>query len=585
MSPSSVSAGPPGLGSRRALWRAGAALAVAGLGPLALAAPAGAEATITVSAPAEGATVESSTVPVSGRAQTGSALARFKELTLALNGASQGVACGDQTVCNFTWSPTLPRNGRYELTVTAVEQTLVLEGGRSSLVRRFVVDAAPARPELEPPRVTDARTVELTWSRNTEPDMLYYAVFRKDPGAASFLPVGEVKQPASGRTVTFTDATTTLAGGDHAYQVVAVRKGGAKAETASGPSVARTASVPPPPTTTSAPGSPGPGSPGPGAPGAGPTTTVARPGSAAGVDLSGFLSSRAPATPAPPTTLLQPPDLGFQATLPFGARPPGEDLEEGDAEAVLPADRRTSPVVSLDGGRPLVPVAAGLVLLLLAMHLRLLNRRLKPVADGDLPMATGPRPAPGDDFRRGALNRPAGVPERFNGARPGPGHPADVPEGPYGARPAPRRPASAPAAPAEFRFPAEPAIAAPRAAEEAAELAAEPAAETPPAAPPPAGALAFPPTEPADTYLHDLAGDDEPIGGPEPARLYDLEDEGAWAPEPSRRPAPSPGRRPAPDGARPPGFLDADHLNPHSPVEVVDVVAPARRALVRSGPR
>ncbi|MDQ3898813.1 MAG: hypothetical protein M3326_16495, partial [Actinomycetota bacterium] len=84
------------------------------------------------------------------------------------------------------------------------------------------------------------------------------------------------------------------------------------------------------------------------------------------------------------------PDPGFKGTLPFGAHPPGDELEEGAPEAVPP--RRGPGTVSsrIGSGRPLVPVAGGLVLLLLAMHMRLLNRRIKDVPEGDLPVEAPP---------------------------------------------------------------------------------------------------------------------------------------------------------------------------------------------------
>ncbi len=381
----------PGLRLRR---RAGAAATLAALAAALLVvvngAPAGAAPTdpdITVTTPAEGSTVDTATVAVSGRVQAASVLASFKDVTLRVAGTSFKAPCSSSP-CDFTWNPSLTTNGRYSLTVTATEQTLgLLAGASASLTRTFVVDAPPAKPALDPPKVNDARTVDLTWSRNSEPDMLYYAIFRKDPAGTTYLPVGRVDQPASGKSVTFTDTTTNLNGGDYGYQVVAVRKGGAKPETTSSPSAARTATVPAPPTTTAL------TVPGASAPGKGSTTTV-KPGAAAGVDLSGFLSSRAQAAPTPPPTVLEPPDPGFQGTLPFAAPTPSDQVEEGDAQAVPPTTGRSTSVVSLDGARPLVPVAAGLVLLLLATHLRLLNRRLKPATAGDLPIEAAAPPLP-----------------------------------------------------------------------------------------------------------------------------------------------------------------------------------------------
>ena len=364
------------------------------------ASPAGAEEggpAITIDSPRADRPLESPTVTVSGTATSGS-LYRMRDITLTASGdAAKKVTCS-QSPCAFSWTLTRPSNGRYEYKIAAT-QALPLVGTAGPSNERtgvFHVAAPAAKPVLDPPTVNEARNTELSWTRNTEPDMLYYAVFRKDPGGSKYMPVGNtVPQPGSGAKVPFTDTTTSaFNGGDYSYQVVAVRKGAGgdwPKEIASDPSSARTATVPAPPTTTSI---TGPGAPAPGAPpAAGPTTTV-KPGTSAGVDLSGFLSSRSQPVTLPSITVPEPPDTGFEGTLPFGARPPGDDLEEGEAEAVLPDDARRSIISRIDPGRPLVPVAGGLVLLLLAMHLRLLNHRIKVAPDGDLPVDAAPVPPP-----------------------------------------------------------------------------------------------------------------------------------------------------------------------------------------------
>lgn len=367
--------------------RAGPAAALtAALLVLSSGTPAGAEPAITVTTPADGATVDNATVAISGRAQatTGLVPSSLTSVTLTLAGMSTTVAC-PSSPCSFTWSPSVPTNGRYALKVSATEQPILGASATSTLSRTVIVDAPPARPSLDPPRVTDSRTVELTWSRNTEPDMIFYTVARKDPAGGSFLPIGRVDQPASGKSVVFTDTTTNLNGGAYGYQVVAVRKGAEKPEAVSGASSPQTATVPAPPASTIA-------APAPGA-ARGSTTTV-KAGAAAGVDLSGFLSSRAQPTPAPPTTVIEPPDPGFKGTLPFGSGPATDQVEEGDAQAVTPATGRSPSVVGLGRARPFVPVAAGLVLVLLATHLRLLNRRLKLTTGSDLPIEAAAAPLP-----------------------------------------------------------------------------------------------------------------------------------------------------------------------------------------------
>jgi len=513
------------------LWRRSGSAAAVVLAVLTLspAPSAWAGAVITLDQPRADPPLDSSAVTISGSVVSDLPLLNVpRSVSLAMSGQqAPAVTCADSP-CKFSWPLQLARNGPYDFTVSATDGGRLI-GGDSPPAKQsghFSVAAPPKKPVLDPPKVTDGRTVELTWSRNTEPDLLYYAVFRKDPAGTKFLQVGsKVSQPATGNP-TFTDTTTTFLGGDFAYQVVAVRMGAtgtAASEVSSAPSASGAATVPPPPTTTTV-------APLPGTPGAGPTTTV-KVGAANGVDLSGFLSSRAGQIAVPPITVPEPPDPGFQNTLPFGARPPGDDVEEGDAEPVPPTvHRSTTSIVTQGAGRPLVPIAGGLVLLLLAMHLRLLNRRIKPVTDGDLPLdPVVPPPAPA-------------------AARP---DPVIVPE-PL----APLEPLAAAAAPA----------------------------------PPPDPADPDPEPEPdAVTPLYDVLQDEA-----EWAPRDDLEGDELWAPELDLEPdldvppdfddgfefdlEP----RPLPEEVEVPEEIDVPDENE---IEVVDVVVPSPRRLVRSGSR
>jgi hypothetical protein len=348
------------------------------------ASPASADPTVTIDSPVDGKVFDTAVVSVSGKADA-DALSNMKEITLAAGDQSTTVTC-TQTPCPFSWSPSLALNGNYDLRVSASEKTVLLgtTGPTTSATRGFGVSAPPKAPTLDPPQVNGDRTVALSWSRNTEGDMLYYAVFRSDPGSTKFNKIGEnVKQPTSGGKVTFTDTTTTFAGGDFTYRVAAVRKGVGTAEVST-TSRQATASVPTPPTTTSvAP---------PGSPQGGPTTT-AKPGPPGGVDLNSFLASRGAPKVLTPATTPELPDTGFNQNLPFAPRAPGDDVEPGEPQAAPPGDHVVSVVEQLRGGRPLVPVAAGLILLLLAMHMRLLNRRVK--VTGDLPVEPSPDEAAG----------------------------------------------------------------------------------------------------------------------------------------------------------------------------------------------
>ena len=377
------------------------------------AAPAFADS-VTITEPAGNAVLNSASVTVRGTAEVppptlGIPLTTLESVIVTVGDKTVTAEnCSGKTSCDYRATFTLPLNGPYKADVVAKPNGL-LAGDTSKESRSFAVGAPAARPVLAAAKVTDARNVELSWSRNTEPDMLYYAVFRKDPGALNSNQVGgKVAHPASGSRVTFVDTTTSgLAGGEYSYQVVAVRKGASgssESEKPSEPSAAGTATLPVSSTTSST------AVPAPGTPAAGPTTTV-KPGAAAGIDLSGFLLSRSQPVTLPPITVPEAPDTGFSGNLPFGARPPGEELEEGEVDAVPPRDSRRSSVVSIDAGRPLVPVAGGLVLLLLAMHMRLLGRRVK-VSTGDAAgfELTPHTPAPGGLPATGPQASPPGAP-------------------------------------------------------------------------------------------------------------------------------------------------------------------------------
>lgn len=375
--------------------RSGAAAAIVLASLVAMpASPAAADPVIV--RPAADATLDTATVTVTGNASAESSLglplAMLESVTLTIGEKTvTSPGCSGKASCEFTGTFTLPLNGPYTVDVAARASGLLpSEATRAS--RSFFVAAPPAKPVMDPPRVSEARTVELSWSRNTEPDMLHYEVTRTVPGGKKSDPV-TVRQPATGGRVTLSDTTTSaLDGATYSYQVEAVRKGAtAGSPTRSGASGAVSATVPAAPTTTSLTTTPN----APGAPAGAPTTT-ARPAPPGGVDLSGFLSSRSQPIRLPTITIPEPPDTGFSGSLPFGSRPPGDELEEGEADAVPPRDRTSGSTISISAGRPLVPLAGGLVLLLLALHMRLLGRRVKTMPDGDLPVDLAPIAATAD---------------------------------------------------------------------------------------------------------------------------------------------------------------------------------------------
>ena len=265
----------------------------------------------------------------------------------------------------------VPTNGRYRVQGAADGKNALglAESGSGSTPESeaFSVAAPPGAPQDVRVDLSPERIATVSWARNSEPDMLHYMVFRKDPGGESYRLVpgaATVPHPSSGRA-SFVDRGTAGAGGDYSYQVLAVRRGAtANQPVFSERSSARPVTVPAPP-----PGDPA-------AAGAGGPTD---PSSALSPDISAFAARPAPSPTLTPR-LPEIPDTGYSSELPFGARPPGEELEQGEELAEprsFEVETSTSEFVSR--GRPLVPVAGGAVLLLLAIHLRLLNKRIKAV--------------------------------------------------------------------------------------------------------------------------------------------------------------------------------------------------------------
>ncbi len=329
---------------------------------------------VTIENPSANATLTRETVSVSGHVQVRDINllgAEIDRITVTLVRASDGSPVASADACapcgraepqqrvTFSTGTDVSANGRYRAEVVAIGRGLVgLSELRGTGSRTFGVAARPRAPQDVKVEVISPGLVGVSWARNTEPDMLHYEVERKGPGGDSFTTVAkEVKQPASGPRVLFPDATGPT-GGDYSYRIVAVRQG-VDEPLRSAPSGDVTVAVTPVD---------------PGAPGGLPT--------GASEAISAFLASQpGSSVPRPPRPRVEAPDTGFSQSLPFGARPPGEELEEGEEEAEPRSFEVVTPRTEfVSRGRPLVPIAAGAILLLLAMHLRLLNRRVKAAA-------------------------------------------------------------------------------------------------------------------------------------------------------------------------------------------------------------
>ncbi len=393
-------------------------------------APANAQLTLSTSidAPADGAVVSSSsTVDVSGTVNTGLA---------AVTGIQVVVTRGDGTVivdrrlcCESARGGTVPfslttpalvRNGTYSVRATATGHIVLSGIATQPAVAQssFALAVPPAPPRLDPPQLVD-RTVRLAWTPGrADPDLMAYVVYRRI-GTAGFAAIA----PLAANVTTFVDDKLPPGGGSVQYRVDALRQG---AVTSNNPNdwIARgsnvvTAEIPVPPTTTTPPGQQ-----------ETTTTTVVAPpagpqadGAVNNTDLSSLFQSAGggvPSFPTPPTVTL--PDTGYSELLPVptdGRAPAIEGRQQG---------RRTgsSGTSELDAGSDdsnrralLVPIAAGSVLCVTALHLRFLNRRLASASAAAM-AATGAIEPLAGDLEPAEPDPLAFAPEPVGAGRPGP---------------------------------------------------------------------------------------------------------------------------------------------------------------------
>ena len=379
-------------------------LAAAGVVFLALwVAPAQAAApSVRISSPAAGALTTDSTPNVSGDAQMSDGV--VIDVTASLTSDSgrpvppaHRVSGDGRSSVAFAWTPSLPWNGNYTLTLRATgEDRPVDTNGQESAetTRSFSVEAAPAKPrDLTVRTDSDSRDVDLAWKQNTEPDLLGYQVQRSFDGG-EWLVAGESEEAA------FRDMSTADRGGTYRYRVVAIRAGASRdAGVASAPSEPATTTVPKPPAkeTTSggsggsgsgssdpgpsgdggqtgggSSGSGGSGSSGSGSGGSGPSgPTISRSGR---VDLSGF-GSILDQTRAPDATATPEFDPGFSETLPFQS----QTLDESDGTQELAVPQGGFTDAGSNQAELLKFFAAGLLVTVILMHVLWLRGEVERV--------------------------------------------------------------------------------------------------------------------------------------------------------------------------------------------------------------
>ena len=344
---------------------------------LGTAGPAAAEPTVTIASPEAGKVVDDPNEVVAGTART-DPLHTVVSVRVAVTHRSTGQtrSCDAPVTADggFSCSPGLRLNGPYDVGVTATDALLVDLGSRRTspaATGGFKVEVPPAPPRNVEVDVGADRRVTISWARNTEADLAGYQVARLAPGSSSATVVDSVPQPSSGSRVSAIDGAVPPGGGIYRYVVTAVRpdRDGEvtnRAIARSSPEGAELAAAPGDPSAPSGTGGVGPG---PG-PGAAPSSTVAG-GPRGALDVSSFLSRTGGAPPslAVPGGVALPIDNGF-SDVPFAV--PGGEIDEGSDSsdpAVLGATESAANERAL-----FVPIAAGLLLCVLAFHLRQFNR-------------------------------------------------------------------------------------------------------------------------------------------------------------------------------------------------------------------
>jgi hypothetical protein len=375
------------------LAAAGVLLLALWVAPVQAAAP-----SVRISSPAAGATTNDSTPNVSGDAQMSNGVVIEVTASLTSEGGrpvppAHRVSGDGRSSVAFAWTPSLPWNGNYTLTLRATgEDRPVDTNGQESAetTRSFSVEAPPAKPRDVTVRTDpDSRDVDVAWRKNTEPDLIGYQVQRSYDGG-EWLVAGESKE------TDFRDMSTSERGGTYRYRVVAIRAGASRdAGVASVPSEPATTTVPKPPAKETTSGGGGSGSSGSGSgstdqspSGDGSQTGGASPGSGSGgsgpsgptisrsgrVDLSGF-GSLLDQTRAPDATPIPEFDPGFSDTLPFQS----QTLNESDGTQELAVPEGGFSDAGSNQADLLKFFAAGLLVTVVLMHVLWLRGEVERV--------------------------------------------------------------------------------------------------------------------------------------------------------------------------------------------------------------
>lgn len=394
----------------------GAALVLAA--PFA-AAPAGASGiVITIDSPGSGETIRgTTTVTVSGSARVEGVLGEVDEVRYQLLRGAVVIDEASSAGPSFSFPVTLAYNGLYTAKVWATGNVIGIGRIDGYADRNFTMAVPPAPPTNVSGTPGSDRRVTLSWTGVSHPDLRGYAVYRKVPGGS----FGLIGASLAGQN-TFTEPAPT-AGGAVQYQVLSLRDG---AVPTNDPEQWLRSS--PATTTVQVPAAPAPPPPGNSTDQS--STTVppggaAQPDDASNLNLGDLFSASPtgiPSVSTSPTPTL--PDTGFNPVLPFGDSPrPGDKVggrapgRPSSSSASGDLSAGDAPGSSTNRRALLVPVAAGSVLCVAALHLRWLNRRLAsfpPTGGGEAGAGSDFEPA---DFEEVEFKPPEPDPRDFDVGR------------------------------------------------------------------------------------------------------------------------------------------------------------------------
>ena len=367
---------------------AGGAMAAV-VGPAAGTAHAATTSTGTFTSPDPTTPSTKASPPVTGQAKVTGCITSIDLAVTPVDGQPDGswrasIKGNGRSTQDFAWPdatrPTFTSNGRYE---ASAHVSYIASGplgctGGSATAASLPADAfAIAVPPAQPANVrvvasTTRREVSVTWDRNTEPDLVGYAVYRAPAPATCAASATSDARSAATPTNSYTDAYAEgEPGGAQCYWVQAVRKGAAPGSAvSSADSVPAKVTVPGPASGAAA------GSAPLGAGGASSDPVVSAPPlpPQAATDSGQFAALLGQAKrPAPSAAAA--PDGGYNQTLPFQVPPAGDEAAVvPDSAAVGSTEIRESGAGSGVGG--LAAVAGALVTLVVLGHLLLLRREV-----------------------------------------------------------------------------------------------------------------------------------------------------------------------------------------------------------------